>query len=130
MTYIRKEKTMANKITKRDNFNAIIEVLNSANRPDLASVMIHEIELLDKKNANRSDKPTAAQKENVKIKEKLLSAMTLNQWYRCSEIKALVPALENSSGTQRIAVICRRLEEAGILSKTVDKRVIYYSLTD
>ena len=49
------------KITKRDNFNTIIEVLTSAGREDLAAVIAHEIELLDNKAAKA--KATAAKKK-------------------------------------------------------------------
>ena len=49
------------KITKRDNFNAIIEVLTDAGRDDLAKVIEHEIELLDNKAAKA--KENAAKKK-------------------------------------------------------------------
>ena len=49
------------KITKRDNFNAIIEVLTDAGREDLAKVIEHEIELLDAKSSKA--KATAAKKK-------------------------------------------------------------------
>ena len=52
---------MEKKITKRENFNAIIEVLTDAGREDLAKVIEHEIELLDKKAAKA--KATAAKKK-------------------------------------------------------------------
>lgn len=118
------------KLTKKDNFTAIIEVLKTADRPDLVAVMEHEIELLDKKNAYKSNTPTASQKENAEIAEKIPSVMESGKLYRLSEIKALIPALASASGTQRIAVICRKLEADGVLVKTVDKRVIYYSLAE
>ena len=118
------------KLTKKDNFTAIIEVLKTADRPDLVAVMEHEIELLDKKNSYKSNTPTASQKENAEIAEKIPSVMESGKLYRLSEIKALIPALASASGTQRIAVICRKLEADGVLVKTVDKRVIYYSLAD
>ena len=121
---------MANKVTKKDNFTAIIEVLKTADRPDLVSVMEHEKELLDKKNAYKSNTPTAAQKENAEIAELVPTVLEKGKLYRLSEIKALVPKLAEASGTQRIAVICRKLETEGVLVKTVDKRVIYYSLAD
>lgn len=119
---------MANRTTKRDNFNAIIGILENADRPDLVAVMAHEIELLDHKNANRSDKPTAAQKANESIKEKILSAMVLNQWYRCSEIKTLVPELINLDGTQKTAALCNALVKEGKLIRNVEKRVVYFAL--
>ena len=49
------------KITKKDNFNAIIEVLTDAGREDLAKVIEHEIELLDAKSSKA--KATAAKKK-------------------------------------------------------------------
>ena len=52
---------MEKKITKRDNFNAVIEVLIAAGREDLADVIKHEIELLDNKAAKA--KATAAKKK-------------------------------------------------------------------
>lgn len=119
---------MANRITKRDNFNAIIDVLNSANRPDLASVMIHEIELLDKKNANRSDKPTATQIANNAIKDKIVIALEPMKWYRLSEIKELIPELADSVGTQKTAALCNAMEREGRLNKVIEKRIVYYAL--
>lgn len=118
------------KLTKKDNFTAIVEVLKTADRPDLVSVMEHEIELLDKKNSYKSNTPTANQKENAKIAELVPDVLEAGRLYRLSEIKALIPALEKSNGTQRIAAICRKLEAEGTLVKTVDKRVTYYSLAD
>ena len=52
---------MEKKITKRENFNAIIEVLTEAGREDLAKVIAHEIELLDNKAAKA--KATQAKKK-------------------------------------------------------------------
>ena len=52
---------MEKKITKRDNFNAIIGVLIDADREDLAKVIEHEIELLDAKSSKA--KATAAKKK-------------------------------------------------------------------
>jgi len=118
------------KTTKKDNFTTIANILAATNHPDLEAVMLHEIELLNKKNANRSDKPTATQVENAEIASLVPTLLTAGKWYRLSEIKALVPALENASGTQRIAVICRKLEAEGTLVKTIEKRVVYYALAD
>ena len=118
------------KVTKKENFTTIANILAATNHPDLEAVMLHEIELLDKKNASRSDKPTATQIENAEISALVPTLLEAGKWYRLSEIKALVPALENASGTQRIAVICRKLEAEGTLVKTIEKRVVYYALAD
>ena len=47
---------MEKKVTKRENFEAIIAVLNEAGREDLAKVVAHEIELLDNKAAKAKAK--------------------------------------------------------------------------
>ena len=52
---------MEKKVTKRENFEAIITVLNEAGREDLAKVVAHEIELLDNKAAKAKAK--AAEKK-------------------------------------------------------------------
>ena len=52
---------MEKKVTKRENFEAIIAVLNDAGREDLVKVVAHEIELLDNKAAKA--KATAAKKK-------------------------------------------------------------------
>jgi hypothetical protein len=67
---------MEKKITKRDNFNAIIEVLIEAGREDLAKVIEHEIELLDNKAAKA--KATAAKKktEGDALSDAVAAALT------------------------------------------------------
>lgn len=52
---------MEKKITKRDNFVAIVNVLTEAGHTDLANVITHEIELLDNKAAKT--KEAAAKKK-------------------------------------------------------------------
>lgn len=121
---------MANKTTKKDNFNALLSIPAVAENADLVAFIKHEIELLDRKSENRSNKPTAVQVENADIAERVPTLLEAGKLYRLSEIKAMIPELAEASGTQRIAVICRRLEEAGVLIKTVDKRVVYYALAD
>jgi len=118
------------KVTKKDNFEALRTIAETADRPDLVEFIDHEMELLAKKNATRSTKPTATQVENAEIAELVPTVLESGKKYRLSEIKALIPKLADASGTQRIAVICRKLEAEGVLVKTVDKRVIYYSLAD
>ena len=121
---------MANKVTKKDNFKAIISVLKAAGEDALVEVMNHEIELLDKKSANRANKPTARQNENAEIKAAIVAALEKGKVYRCSEIQALIPALSEATGTQRTARLCNDLVDEGLLVKSVDKRVVYFALAE
>ena len=118
------------KTTKRDNFNAIIAVLKAADKADLVAVMEHEIELLDKKKASASSKPSVKQAENAEIKKQIVSTLLSGKWYRCAEIKAMIPALAEGEGTQRTARLCNDLEKEGLLVKTVEKRVVYFALAE
>jgi len=65
---------MANKITKKDNFKAIIEVLKAQGKDNLVEVMEHEIELIEKKRA--SGKMTKTQEINETIKDLIIAEMT------------------------------------------------------
>jgi hypothetical protein len=121
---------MANKVTKIDNFNTLLTLADVKANPSLVDFIKHEIELLEKKNANRSSKPTVVQTENADISDRVPSLLEAGKRYRLSEIQAMIPELAEANGTQRIAFICRKLAESGVLVKTIDKRVVYYALAD
>ena len=116
------------KTTKRDNFNALLNLAEVKANPDLTDFIKHELELLDRKNANRSDKPSALQVENESIKEEILNTLAANQWYTLTEIKTLIPRLVNSSGTQKVSRLCRDLAKDGKLQRNEIKRIVYYAL--
>lgn len=118
------------KITKRDNFKTIIAVLTEAGEDALVAVMEHEIELLDKKSANRSTKPTVRQAENAEIKSQIVATLESGKRYRCAEIKAMIPALAEGEGTQRTARLCNDLVEEKLLVKSIDKKVVYFALAE
>lgn len=77
------------KITKKDNFNAIIEVLTDAGREDLAAVIEHEIELLDAKSSKA--KATAAKKkaEGDALRDAVQAVLT-NELQTIADITAQV----------------------------------------
>ena len=121
---------MAIKTTKKDNFNILLSIPAVAENADLVAFIKHELELLAKKSENRSTKPTDNQIVNAKIADRVPTLLEAGKLYRLSEIQAMIPELAEANGTQRIANICRHLKEAGVLTKTVDKRVVYYALAD
>ena len=49
---------MANKITKRDNYNALLNIPEVASNAELVAFINHEIELLDRKNKAKSGELT------------------------------------------------------------------------
>jgi hypothetical protein len=125
--------TMANKVTKKDNFlalRALVEASVVDNGADLVAFIDHELELLAKKAENRSTKPTVRQAENAEIKTAIVASLEPNRWYRCAEIKAMNEVLSEGEGTQRTARLCNDLVNEGKLTKVLDKKVVYFALAE
>lgn len=119
-----------NKITKKDNFNALLAIPAVAENETLVAFINHELELLAKKAENRSTKPTVRQAENAEIKSEIVNVLQPNKWYRCAEIKSMVSALAEGEGTQRTARLCNDLVTEGSLQKAIDKKVVYFALAE
>ena len=118
------------KITKKDNYNALLAIPAVAENETLVAFINHELELLAKKAENRSAKPTVRQAQNAEIKSAIVASLEKGKLYRCSEIQALNDVLASATGTQRTARLCNDLEKEGILVKTVEKRVVYFALAE
>jgi predicted enzyme involved in methoxymalonyl-ACP biosynthesis len=67
---------MEKKVTKRENFEAIIAVLNEAGREDLAKVVAHEIELLDNKAAKAKAKAAEKKTEGDALTAAVAAVLT------------------------------------------------------
>jgi hypothetical protein len=67
---------MEKKITKRENFENIIKVLLEAGREDLASVISHEIELLDNKAAKAKEAAAKKKAEGDELYSAVAAALT------------------------------------------------------
>lgn len=66
---------MEKKVTKRENFEAIIAVLNEAGREDLAKVVAHEIELLDAKSLKAKARAAEKKAENDALTDIVISVL-------------------------------------------------------
>lgn len=95
-------------MTNREFFNAVIK----ANVNDeLTNHAAAELEKLDKRNAQRSSKPSKTQLENEPIKAHLLEILAIKPM-TASEIHEA----DASLSTQKISSLCRQLVEAGKLA--------------
>ena len=102
--------TMANqKVTKVQMFKSFIEKFD-LNETELAFIN-HEIELIEKKNANR--KPTKAQEENELIKEKIMELMADGVSRTVSDIQKAVGIETN----QKASALVRQLRECDLLTR-------------
>lgn len=112
------------KITKREVLNHIIE--NYANDEMVVNYAKHEIELLDNKKATKSE--TKTQKENVAIMEIIVNTLTeLARPVRISELQSANETLANLSN-QKISALLKKLVDNETITKTIDKKVAYFSM--
>ena len=95
-------------MTNREFFNAII---NANVSDELTAHATAELEKLDKRNAQRSSKPSKTQLENEPIKAHLLEILAVKPM-TASEIHEA----DASLSTQKISSLCRQLVEAGKLA--------------
>lgn len=117
------------KMTKRVAFNAIKEILVAQNETELVSVIDHEIELLDHKNATRAKAQTKVQKENVILKEKILAAMEFGTQYRASEIYNLMKEDFEEKGytSNKTNSLITQLKNEGKVTRTEVKGIAYFT---
>lgn len=122
---------MANKITKRESFKMIIEVLENNDRQDLVEVMNHEIELLDKKKA--SGKMTKTQEENVGIKELILQALE-----KMGEPTTITDLLKNNvelydavaGSNQKTSALMTQLKNENKIIRTTNGKKAMFSIAE
>lgn len=105
---------MEKKITKRENFVEIVNVLEAAGRTDLADVVKHEIELLDNKAAKA--KETAAKKkvEGDALRDKVQAVLT-DEFQTIADITAQIEGEDVS--TSRVQYRLNALVANGLAEK-------------
>ena len=114
------------KITKRDRFNALLNMAEVKANPDMVAFIEHELELLEKKNSSEK-KPTAQQTANEAIKSAIVEAMEANRLYTVTEIQKSVAECAELSN-QRVSALLRQLKDDGVVVRTEDKRKAFFSL--
>lgn len=122
---------MANKITKRDSFISIIEVLKGAERTDLVEVMEHEIELLDKKKTSGKMTKTQVANEDIKaliIEELARLAKPVSITELISESAEVAEKCGNSN--QKVSALMTQLKNAGAVVRTTEGKKALFSVAD
>ena len=116
---------MNKKLTKRDHFTALLALAEAQNDQTLVDFINHELELLTKKNSSER-KPTAAQKENEKIKTIILAALTTTPT-SISDLQKKDAALAEISN-QKISALLRQLIIDNKVVRTEDKKKALFAL--
>ena len=127
------------KITKKENFTNIQSILTQHGYNDLAEVMAHEIELLEKKSpgprnvkslsakksSNKDKAPTKTQVENEKLKSVMLDYMTPGFKYTITNLITIVPDLRDKTN-QKVNSLVTQLKNAGQVERIEEKGVAYF----
>lgn len=111
---------MEKKITKKDNFNAIVTVLTDAGRTDLANVMKHEIELLDKKAAKAKDNASKRKAEGDALTAAVEAALT-DELCTIADVTAKVTTEDAEVSTARVQYRLNALVKAG---KAIKEQIV------
>lgn len=118
--------TTTKKPTKRDHFNALLNIPAVADNEALTAFVKHELELLDRKNSGEK-KPTKAQQENMALKDDILACMEDGRLYTIGEMIKEFPCCEGLTAPKVTAIFTRLLVPEGSVVNTKDKRKSYYS---
>ena len=122
---------MANKLTKRDYFKMILEVVEG--NEQLTEFVNHELELLDKKASSKS--MTSNQKENEQIKARIVQALVeLGRPVTITELQANSGEMAQYSNQKLSALIKQMVRSEdnpnGEITRAMDKKKAYFSIAD
>lgn len=113
------------KLTKRDHFNALLNIPAVAENEGLVDFINHEIDLLNRKNSTEK-KPTATQVANEGIKKTIMDVLC-----GADEPMTVTDIMKSNEGlseltNQKISALLRGLIDEGKVVKSVDKRKSYF----
>ena len=117
---------MANstKKTQKELFNEILNGygLSAEHKAFLES----RVAQLEKKSASKSDKPTATQKANAELKDKILAEMEADKAYTISDMLKALPSCAELSN-QKVSAVMKQMVESYRVIRTEDKRKAYFT---
>ena len=104
-------------MTKKENFNAIANILNEMGNHDFDEFIAHEIELLGRKRTG-SSKPTKRQAENEVLKGRIAEILSDEGMTATAILKELD---EDGLTNQRVSALLRQLVTGGVARKEMVK---------
>ena len=119
----------AKKITKRDNFNALLKIEEVASNEQLVEFINHELELLDRKSASHTTAKTANQKANEEIKTKIVDALVQLGKSTISELQAGSEEMAEYSN-QKLSALLKQLVDSKEVIRTMDKKKAYFEVAE
>lgn len=118
---------MANKITKREVINGLMNGTIEVTSEVAQNYLAHELELLDKKSANKKD--TKKQIENQGIKATIAETLATIGRGTVSEIMKANAELGELSN-QKISALLKQMVDDGNVIKTIEKKTSIFSMVE
>ena len=116
---------MATKMTKKEAFTAIINILDERDMPELKAFMEHQIELLNS-SSNALKKPTENQLANNKLMDAIVEYLSTVEQATIPDItKAVVDGIKSGQHCNSLLI---KLRKAGKVKCEHIKKVAYFSL--
>ena len=130
---------MTEKMTKKDYFNAVLDLIDTMSAtdptetfgerkvtaPDMHTFIENEIELLTRKNASRSTKPTKSAIETADIAEKILAILPASGKFTATEIANMSDSLKGTSN-QRMTAALKVLVSTKLVENIREKGKSYF----
>jgi hypothetical protein len=114
------------KMTKKESFNELMNIVTSIDidetkKDNLLSFIEHELDLLERKNTRKSDKPTKKQNENASFAKLVLSEMEEGTKYFPKEL-----AESYGVSAQKLTAVLKQSFTDGMIFKGKEKGKIFY----
>ena len=119
---------MEKKITKKENFGALLELVQSVEcnrKEDLITFINHEMDQLAKKTAG--GKLTKSQEENLLIKEEIIKVLCETDKEEMS-IKELTETENLNYSNQKLSALLTQLVNAGEIERVKTKEDVKFKL--
>jgi predicted HTH transcriptional regulator len=112
---------MAKKVTIKEQFTEVAEVLKGVDRADLAEFIEGRIAVLDKKSENK--KATEKQIANAALTEKIVAYLNENEGrYRAGELAKVF-----DTSTTHISALLTKAVKDGAIKREAEHKIAYFS---
>lgn len=112
------------KMTKKDYFDALLNIPEVGTNEELVAFIEHEIDLLENKGKG-DKKPTATQIANNEIKEAILNGMEEKVLYTITDLQKKIPECEELSN-QKVNALVHLLITEKRVERIEEKRKAYF----
>ena len=120
---------MEKRITKRDNLNEVLIIAKELGREDLIDFASHEIELLDRRAANKT--LTKTQKENIELAEIVYNVIaSFDEPVTIAQIQEADNETVKEFSNQKLTSLVKKLVDAERVVKYTEKNKTFYSIAE